>query len=210
MRLTDEERFFSKVDITDDCWNWLAGKNQKGYGLFTWDCPESPRRKKGTLAHVWSYEHHFGLIPIGFEVDHQCHNDDPKCQLVNLCPHRACQQPKHLVLVPVGENAKKASSTRLRCRNGHLRTSKTVYRDPRDRQDCRQCAHENNARRIREQRIANHLLTHCARGHVFDEANTKIRANGTWLCRACDALRARERKAGLRGASRIVPLPSRG
>lgn len=201
MKLTDEERFFAKVLITDGCWGWLAGKNRHGYGTFTWDCPESPRRKKGTLAHVWSYEHHLGPIPVGFEVDHQCHNDDPDCQLGSLCPHRGCQRPDHLVLVLVGQNAKKASSTRTRCRNGHLRAAETVYIDPQGRRDCRQCAVERDTHRITGRKEARHVLTHCKRGHVFDEANTKVRANGTWLCRACDAFRARERKAALRDAS---------
>lgn len=36
--------------------------------------------------------------------------------------------------------------------------------------------------------------THCARGHEYSEANTRIR-NGTWrFCRACDAEDHRERR----------------
>lgn len=38
---------------------------------------------------------------------------------------------------------------------------------------------------------AQSLLTHCLRGHPFDEANTYVRANGHRICRAC----SRERRA---------------
>lgn len=37
--------------------------------------------------------------------------------------------------------------------------------------------------------------THCIRGHLFDETNTYIAANGTRKCRACRNLRAREYRA---------------
>ena len=33
------ERFWEKVDVKseDDCWEWKASKNKKGYGLFALD-----------------------------------------------------------------------------------------------------------------------------------------------------------------------------
>jgi hypothetical protein len=37
--------------------------------------------------------------------------------------------------------------------------------------------------------------THCVHGHEFDEANTRVRANGTRQCRACDR-EAHRRKKG--------------
>lgn len=37
--------------------------------------------------------------------------------------------------------------------------------------------------------------THCSRGHLYDEANTKIRTDkGTRRCRACDQIRYEKRK----------------
>lgn len=36
---------------------------------------------------------------------------------------------------------------------------------------------------------ANARATHCIRGHAFDEANTRIRANGSRYCRACERAR---------------------
>lgn len=29
-----EVRFWQKVDKSGDCWEWIAGKNQYGYGTF--------------------------------------------------------------------------------------------------------------------------------------------------------------------------------
>lgn len=62
----------------------------------------------------------------------------------------------------------------------------------------------NNKDRAKKGRTItpNMNLTHCKRGHHFDESNTIIRKNGTRLCRKCHnaetARRKRERKAGLR------------
>lgn len=42
---------------------------------------------------------------------------------------------------------------------------------------------ENHHRGVKAQQ------THCLRGHLFDEANTIIRSNGTRRCRACARLR---------------------
>lgn len=41
--------------------------------------------------------------------------------------------------------------------------------------------------------------THCVNGHEFTSENTKIRANGTRLCRACGAARARAKRLALKG-----------
>jgi hypothetical protein len=38
-------------------------------------------------------------------------------------------------------------------------------------------------------------MTHCLRGHPFDERNTRITRRGERCCRACDRQLARERRA---------------
>jgi hypothetical protein len=42
--------------------------------------------------------------------------------------------------------------------------------------------------------------THCKRGHVFDEANTRVNARGHRECRRCGAEAAREKRRRLRAA----------
>ena len=66
-----EERFWPKVDIRgpDDCWEWLAGKNYKGYGILM--------RKESKKAHRIAYELTYGPIPNGLHICHHC--DNPGC-----------------------------------------------------------------------------------------------------------------------------------
>lgn len=68
------DRFIEKVEKTDSCWNWTAGKYRGGYGQF--------RRLvdgKWTMAktHRYSYEYFKGEIPKGYLICHKC--DNPSC-----------------------------------------------------------------------------------------------------------------------------------
>ena len=62
-------RFWRNVKKTKKCWLW------KGYKVTGYGCLYP--RKKGMLAHRFSYELHFGKIPKGMLVLHQC--DNPPC-----------------------------------------------------------------------------------------------------------------------------------
>lgn len=67
MAPTIEERFWIKVDRTDDgCWLWNGATQSKGYGCF------GPY-----LAHRYGYELQHGPIPEGMLVCHHC--DTPRC-----------------------------------------------------------------------------------------------------------------------------------
>lgn len=67
-----EDRFWEKVDRLGDneCWLWTAGDDGKGYGQLRVD-------GQALKAHRISYELHYGPIPDGFEVCHDC--DNPSC-----------------------------------------------------------------------------------------------------------------------------------
>lgn len=64
-------RFWSKVEKTETCWVWRAGKNTvNGYGQF-WT------GKKTTQAHRFLYQIYHGDLPSHVFVCHRC--DNPPC-----------------------------------------------------------------------------------------------------------------------------------
>lgn len=75
-------RFFKFVTPArdTDCWLWTGSANREGYGRFHYD-------GRPGYAHRWVYEHFFGGIPNGLEIDH-------------LCRNKSCVNPFHLEAVP--------------------------------------------------------------------------------------------------------------
>lgn len=67
------DRLLEKVEINinTDCWEWIAGTNNIGYGMIR-------DEKRMRTAHRVSYEEHYNTkIPVGLCVCHQC--DNPRC-----------------------------------------------------------------------------------------------------------------------------------
>ena len=81
------QRFWDKVEITPTCWNWKAGKNDSGYGIFRY-------KNKIVKAHRFAYELLREKIPDGLETDHLCNNT-------------LCVNPYHIELVTKTENLKR-------------------------------------------------------------------------------------------------------
>ena len=81
-------RFWSKVDKTNECWEWTASTTGNGYGQF-WI------NGKLTGAHRVSYEMEYGPIPDGLQIDH-------------LCENKLCVRPSHLEAVTQQENLRRA------------------------------------------------------------------------------------------------------
>lgn len=94
----DNKRFWEKVNKTDTCWNWTAGKNGVGYGAIR-------IQDKQQLAHRVSFEWHYGPIPAGSEVDHLCHNT-------------ACVNPSHLRLATSAINGQNRAGAYRNSKSG--------------------------------------------------------------------------------------------
>ena len=102
-----EQRFWSKVRKTSDCWIWIAargyfnGKKGAGYGRFL-----IGSRRDGTnrpvYAHRLAWELSNGDIPDGMFVLHKC--DNP-----------SCVRPDHLFLGTHDDNMKDMASKMRSC-----------------------------------------------------------------------------------------------
>ena len=82
---SNEDRFWPKVDKSGDCWEWLAAKTEKGYGVFT----KTPRTY--IRAHRMAWELERGPIPEGMTIDHLCYNE-------------GCVNVDHMEVVSLQEN----------------------------------------------------------------------------------------------------------
>lgn len=118
-------RFWEKVEKTESCWLWTAGKYRNGYGAF-W-LGGGMRR-----AHRLAYADAKGTIHPGLELDH-------------LCRVRNCVNPDHLEAVTRLVNTMRgerfgagAPPLKTHCPRGHeySRENAYVYRG---RRQCREC-----------------------------------------------------------------------
>ena len=109
------DRFWSKVEKSDECWDWTAGKVRNGYGRFWFDGAMK-------MAHRVAYELEIGPIPDGLQLDH-------------LCRNRACVNPSHLEPVTNAENTRRGDMTNVgmhnasktHCPKGHPYSDENTY-----------------------------------------------------------------------------------
>lgn len=85
-RKTTEERFWSKVDKSGNCWTWTGCTMNSGYGAFGMSAGNT------VLAHRYAYESTNTPLPEGVEIDHSCFN-------------RVCVNPSHLRPVSRKQNS---------------------------------------------------------------------------------------------------------
>lgn len=93
-----EERFWSMVDKSSDCWVWTGATFWDGYGTFI-------IKKRQYRAHRLAYEWTNGEIPEGLLVDHRCHN-------------RRCVNPDHLRLANRSQNNQNRAGAQSNSRSG--------------------------------------------------------------------------------------------
>lgn len=87
VRVPIEQRFWAKVRKGDGCWLWTGSTNTRGYGQIG----AGGSTRVPLMAHRVSYELHFGPLPVGAYVLHEC--DTP-----------ACVRPDHLRAGTQSEN----------------------------------------------------------------------------------------------------------
>ena len=98
------DRFWSKVNKSGDCWEWVGCRQKNGYGRFrdgdvVW------------LAHRWIYVQSYGSVSSKLDVCHHC--DNPSC--VN---------PEHLFAGTRSDNMQDAAA------KGRLPKSRLIPKKP--------------------------------------------------------------------------------
>lgn len=99
------DRYWSKVRKggPDDCWEWIAGKDPRGYGKISY--PAGNDRSVPRLAHRCSFLEEYGYLPV--RLDHRCINP-------------GCVNPAHLRAVSQKQNAENHPKTRSNNTSGYV------------------------------------------------------------------------------------------
>lgn len=144
MNPSDLVRFWSKVKKSDNCWEWTAFKNSKGYGDFSY-------KGKSVRAHRFSYELFNDDIPKGLILDHLCRNP-------------SCVNHEHLEVVTITENVLRGdighnhpNSRKTHCPQGHTYSEKNTVIDNNGSRRCLQCRQIRNSFSNYKQKIKNDL-----------------------------------------------------
>jgi hypothetical protein len=102
-KMTDAERFWSKVDKTGECWTWTDPLSPSGYGRIN----IGGRKGRYWQAHRLSYVMAFGAVADDMDIDHQCLN-------------RPCVNPCHLRAATRKQNNENRSGANKNSKSGVL------------------------------------------------------------------------------------------
>lgn len=121
MRGSVEERFWAKVDKRgpDECWEWKAGRQTYGYGIFTIS------RGRQISAHRFSWQLAHKKNAHGLVIRHRCNNPP-------------CVNPRHLVdgsyrdnsldTIRSGHTMRGSKAKNSKLTNSDVRFIRTSYR----------------------------------------------------------------------------------
>lgn len=149
----DQERFWSKVQFNGhQCWNWLGGVSNNGYGRFCFG------RRGQIVAHRVSFQLVYGLVPEGLVLDHICHN-------------RICVNPVHLRIVTKRINAIENSNSmsakqvlQTHCIRGHPLSGENLFsyvdRKGSTHRECKECRNMRNREWIQRKKHESHCGMH--------------------------------------------------
>ena len=146
--------FQRKIKVADNgCHHWTGARDRTGYGQLTVE-------KVHKQAHRHSYEHEFGSVPAGLDLDHVCHNADLTCAGGSSCLHRRCVRPDHLEPATRKVNLNRGRQPNRRdaeCGNGHPRTeanTATGVERGLPRRRCRDCTNDAGRRSYHARKAA--------------------------------------------------------
>lgn len=194
------ERLASRVVAAENgCWLWTGPLLRNGYAVVWWN-------GKNRSLHRLVYCLTAGRTPT-YTLDHDCHNRDATCPGGVSCRHRACCRPDHLSDVPRGVNTLNGRSApalnleKAQCKCGRPYS----HVDRKGWRKCRHCERE----RSRAASVARGALpppserTHCPKGHLYDEKNTRITTQGARACRTCENVRRRRPPRGMKAGPEV-------
>lgn len=130
-------RFWSKVTMTEGCWEWTAADDGQGYGFFYVGVSNGQRVIR--RAHQVAWEATVGPLTPGLVIDH-------------LCRNRRCVNVLHLEEVSNAENIRRSPIMRPGarersydyefCKKGIHRMSETAMPTASGARLCRPCRRE--------------------------------------------------------------------
>lgn len=123
------QRILNRCERIGDCLVWQGCVMRGGYGVIVF-------RRKPRLVHRAVYEHFYGPIPVGYEVDHVYEKG---------CRHTGCCNPEHLEAVTPKVNVMRShnfagnNARKTHCIHGHELAGDNLLPGPLSRKGHRQC-----------------------------------------------------------------------